>query len=280
MTLGLPATETGSAVARAVAAVRARTTLVPEVAVILGTGLGALAGAMTVEVAIPYADIPGFPTATADTHEGRLLLGRLAGRAVVVMQGRLHGYEGYSAQAVSFPVRLLQGIGASILIVSNASGGLHPEWAAGEIVVLVDHLNLQGANPLIGPHDASLGARFPDMSDPYDPGLRATAREVAASQGLTLREGVYVAVAGPSFETPAEARLLRTLGADLVGMSTVPEVIVARHGGMRVLGLSIITNVLRPDAPVSADIDEVIAVARAAESRLTALVQGVLERAA
>lgn len=271
---------TSTAVTSAVAAIRSRSAIVPEVAIILGTGLGALTDAMQVELAIPYGEIPGFPTSTVPSHEGRLLFGRLGSRRVVVMQGRLHGYEGYSAQAVSFPVRVLQGLGAGWLLISNASGGLHPEWSAGEIVLMVDHLNFQGVNPLIGPHDAVLGPRFPDLSDPYDQALCAVARDVAAAQGITLREGTYVAVAGPNFETPAEGRMLRALGADVVGMSTVPEVIVARHGGMRVLGLSIITNVLRPDAPVATDIGEVIRVAREAESRLTALVQGVLERAA
>ena len=269
---------TTAAIDAAVRAVRARTPLVPEAALILGTGLGALGRAIRVECEIPYADIPGFPLSTVESHAGRLLVGMLAGRRVVAMQGRFHRYEGYSLQQVTFPVRVLRALGAGTLVVSNACGGMHPLWAAGELMLISDHINLLGDNPLIGPHDPALGDRFPDMSAPYDPALRALAREVAAQQGIVLREGVYLAVQGPNLETRAEYRMLRGLGADVVGMSTVPEVIVAVHGGMRVLGVSIITDQCLPDALAPANLESIIATAAGAEPNLTALVCGVLER--
>ncbi len=269
---------TPAAIARAVDAVRARSPLVPEVAIILGTGLGGLAAAMQVDTEIGYDAIPGFPLSTVESHTGRLLLGTLAGKRVVAMQGRFHRYEGYSLQQVTFPVRVLRALGAGTLVVSNACGGMHPLWAPGDLMLIADHINLLGDNPLIGPHEPSLGARFPDMSTPYDVGLRAHARAVAAAEGITLREGTYVAVQGPNLETRAEYRMLRGLGADVVGMSTVPEVIVALHGGMRVLGCSIITDQCLPDALEPASLERIIAVANAAEPRLTALVRGVLER--
>jgi len=267
-----------AAIARAVAAVRAHSALVPEVAIILGTGLGGLAKAMTVEAEVAYGVIPGFPLSTVESHTGRLLLGTLGGRRVAAMQGRFHRYEGYSLQQVTFPVRVLRALGAGTLVVSNACGGMHPLWAPGDLMLIADHINLLGDNPLIGPHDASLGARFPDMSAPYDEGLRAHARAVASAQGITLREGTYVAVQGPNLETRAEYRMLRAMGADVVGMSTVPEVIVAVQGGMRVLGCSIITDQCLPDALEEASLERILAVAAAAEPKLTALVGGVLER--
>ncbi len=262
----------------AVRAIRARTPLVPEVAIILGTGLGALADEVAVEARIPYAEIPGFPVSTVESHAGRLLVGTLAGRRVMAMQGRFHRYEGYSAQQIAFPVRVLYQLGARYLIVSNACGGMHPLWAPGDLMVIADHINLLGDNPLVGPNDEALGPRFPDMSEPYDARLRALARTVALERGLTLREGVYVAVTGPNLETRAEYRMLRALGADVVGMSTVPEVIAAVHLGMKVLGVSIITDQCLPDALAPASVEQIIAVARAAEPRLSALVRGVLER--
>ncbi|HVH40156.1 MAG TPA: purine-nucleoside phosphorylase [Gemmatimonadaceae bacterium] len=265
-------------VALAVAAVRARTALVPDVAIILGTGLGGLAAAMDVEAAIPYDAVPGFPLSTVESHSGRLLLGTLGGQRVVAMQGRAHAYEGYSLRQVTFPVRVMRALGASTLVVSNACGGMHPEWAPGDLMLIADHINLLGDNPLIGPHEAWHGARFPDMSAPYDEALRALARSVAVEQGTTLREGTYVAVAGPNLETRAEYRMLRGLGADVVGMSTVPEVIVAVQGGMRVLGCSIITDQCLPDSLEPASIERILAVAGVAEPKLTALVRGVLER--
>lgn len=263
---------------RAADVVRARWDQVPDVAIILGTGLGGLAREMVTEAQVEYADIAGFPLSTVETHAGRLQCGTLGGRRVVAMQGRFHRYEGYSLRQVTFPVRVLRALGARTLIVSNASGGMHPLWAPGDLVLIADHINLLGDNPLIGPNDESLGPRFPDMSDPYDGGLRALAREVARAKGIELREGVYVAVPGPNLETRAEYRMLRAMGADIVGMSTVPEVIVAVHGGMRVLGISIITDQCLPDALEPASIDRIIATAAGAEPRLTDLVAGVLER--
>jgi purine-nucleoside phosphorylase len=251
---------------------------VPDVAIILGTGLGGLAAAMDVEAAIPYDAVPGFPLSTVESHSGRLLLGTLGGQRVVAMQGRAHAYEGYSLRQVTFPVRVMRALGASTLVVSNACGGMHPEWAPGDLMLIADHINLLGDNPLIGPHEAWHGARFPDMSAPYDEALRALARSVAVEQGTTLREGTYVAVAGPNLETRAEYRMLRGLGADVVGMSTVPEVIVAVQGGMRVLGCSIITDQCLPDSLEPASIERILAVAGVAEPKLTALVRGVLER--
>lgn len=262
----------------AVKAIRAETRLAPEVAVILGTGLGGLADEMDVEQAIGYERVPGFPLSTVETHAGRLLLGRLGGQRVVAMQGRFHRYEGYSMQQITFPVRVMRALGAKTLVVSNACGGMHPLWSAGDLVLLADHINLLGDNPLVGPNDDALGPRFPDMSAPYDPALRQLARDAARDLAITLREGVYVAVTGPNLETAAEYRFLRVIGADVVGMSTVPEVIVAIHGGMRVLGISIITDMCLPDALEPADIDKIIAVAQEAEPDLTRLVTTVLER--
>lgn len=262
----------------AVRAVQARTRLVPDVAIILGTGLGGLAEELAVETRIPYGDVPGFPLSTVESHAGQLLLGTLAGRRVVAMQGRFHRYEGYELRQIAFPVRVLQRLGASTLIVSNACGGMHPLWQAGDLMLIADHINLLGDNPLVGPNDDTLGPRFPDMSEPYDAELRALARAVALAQGITLREGVYVAVTGPNLETRAEYRMLRTLGADVVGMSTVPEVIAARHLGMRVLGVSIITDQCLPDALQPASVEQIIQVARGAEPRLRALIRGVVER--
>jgi purine-nucleoside phosphorylase len=260
--------------------VRDRIDVVPDVAVILGTGLGALADRIESAVAIEYPDIPGFPISTVESHSGRLLCGALAGRPVVAMQGRFHRYEGYSLQQVTFPVRVMRALGARALVVSNACGGMHPLWQLGDLMLIADHINLLGDNPLIGPNDERLGPRFPDMSEPYDAELRALARAEAARRGITLREGVYVAVTGPNLETRAEYRMLRGLGADVVGMSTVPEVIVAIHAGMRVLGLSIITDLCFPDALEPASVERIIAVAREAEPRLTALITAVIERAA
>jgi purine-nucleoside phosphorylase len=266
-----------AAIAAAVAAVRARTALVPEAAIILGTGMGALGRDIAVEVRIPYAEIPGFPAPTVESHAGELLVGTLGGRRVMAMRGRFHRYEGYTLQQVTFPVRVLRALGAEVLIVSNASGGMHPLWAPGELCLIADHINLMGDNPLIGPNDDAQGPRIPDMSEPYDAALRASARAAARAAGLTLREGTYVAVTGPCLETRAEYRMLRMFGADVVGMSTVPEVIVARHVGLRVLGLSIITDQCLPDALRPVSLDEIIHVAALAEPALGAVVRGVLE---
>ena len=265
-------------VERAASAVRARFNQRPDVGIILGTGLGRLGAEVDAIATIDYSDIPGFPLSTVESHEGRLLCGRLGGKTVVAMQGRFHRYEGYSLQLVSFPVRVLRALGAGTRIVSNACGGLNPLWSAGDLMLIADHINLLGDSPLIGPNDDRLGPRFPDLSAAYDASLRATARAVAGARGITLRDGVYVAVAGPNLETRAEYRFLRGIGADAVGMSTVPEVLVAVHAGMRVLGISIITDMCLPDALEPATLERIIAVANRAEPGLTELVRGVLEQ--
>lgn len=262
----------------ATAVVRKRSSTAPEVGIILGTGLGGLAQEIAVEASIPYEQIPGFPLSTVESHAGRLLLGRLGNRPVVAMQGRFHRYEGYSLADVTFPVRVMHALGARTLIVSNACGGMHPLWSPGDLVLLSDHINLLGDNPLVGFNDERLGPRFPDMSAPYDSELRAQARAAALELGIGLREGVYVAVSGPSLETRAEYRMLRGMGADVVGMSTVPEVIVAAHAGMRTLGISIITDQCLPDALEAADISRIIQTARRAEPQLTRLIATVVER--
>lgn len=258
--------------------VRRRAALVPEVGIILGTGLGGLAREIAVQAEVPYAEIPGFPLSTVETHAGKLLLGRLGGRPVVAMQGRFHRYEGYDLHQVTFPVRVLHQLGARTLVVSNACGGMNPLWGPGDLVLLSDHINLLGDNPLAGPNDERLGPRFPDMSAPYDPELRALARAAALELGIVLREGVYVAVSGPNLETRAEYRMLRAIGADVVGMSTVPEVIVANHQGMRTVGISIVTDQCLPDALEPADIGKIIATANRAEPNLTRLITTLVER--
>jgi purine-nucleoside phosphorylase len=262
----------------AVEAVRERSGLEPEVAIILGTGLGGLAERIDVEASVPYEEIPHFPLSTVESHSGRLLLGRLAGRRVVAMQGRFHLYEGYSLQQVTFPVRVMRALGARTLVISNACGGMNPLWHPGDLVLIVDHINLLGDNPLVGANVDELGPRFPDMSEPYDLELQELARQVALDRRIPLRRGVYVAVPGPNLETRAEYRMLRIMGADVVGMSTVPETIVGIHSGMRVLGVSIITDACLPDALEPADIGKIIATAREAEPRLTELIEGVIER--
>ena len=258
--------------------IRARWPQTPEVAIILGTGLGALGAAIENATVIEYRDLPDFPLSTVESHAGRLLCGTLAGTNVIAMQGRFHRYEGYSLQQVTFPVRVLHALGAKTLIVSNACGTVRAEWKPGDLMLMADHINLLGDNPLVGPNDDRLGPRFPDMSQPYDESLRALARAVAREQGITLREGVYVAVSGPNLETRAEYRMLREMGADVVGMSTVPEVIVAVHAAMRVLGLSIITDSAVPETLKPTTLEEIVKAANAAEPSLTALVRGVVAR--
>lgn len=274
----LPAVHSSERIAAAVRVVRQKWSGNPSVALILGTGLGGLARRIEAEAVVDYADLPGFARSTVESHAGRLICGSLGGRTVVAMEGRFHRYEGYTLQEATFPVRVMRALGAETLVVSNACGGMHPLWAPGELMLIADHINLLGDSPLVGPNDESLGPRFPDMSEPYSAALRAVAREVAAEQRTVLREGVYVAVTGPSLETRAEYRFLRMIGADVVGMSTVPEVIVARHAGMSVLGLSLITDRCLPDALRPVSVEEIIAVAREAEPRLTELVVGVLGR--
>jgi purine-nucleoside phosphorylase len=266
------------AVEEAARVVRSRFPSRPDAAIILGTGLGRLASEIENPVVIPYEDIPGFPASTVESHAGRLLCGTLGAKTVVAMQGRFHRYEGYSLQQVTFPVRVLRALGARTLFVSNACGGLNSLWSAGDLMLITDHVNLLGDSPLVGPNDDRLGVRFPDMSAPYDMELGDLARTAAADAGIELREGVYVAVVGPNLETRAEYRFLRGIGADVVGMSTVPETIVAVHAGMRVLGLSIITDMCLPDALEPATVEQIIGVANRAEPALTTLVRRVLER--
>lgn len=259
--------------------IRTRWPHAPDTAIILGTGLGKLAEAIERPVIIEYPEIPDFPVSTVESHAGRLLCGELAGKRVIAMQGRFHRYEGYSLQQVTFPVRVLRALGAKVLVVSNACGVVRSDWKPGDLMLIADHINLLGDNPLIGHNDDRLGPRFPDMSQPYDAELRKLARAVAEKdRGIArrLREGVYVAVPGPSLETRGEYRLIREVGGDVVGMSTVPEVIVAVHGGMRVLGISIITDSAVPETLTATTLEQIVASANAAEPALTSLVKGVV----
>lgn len=219
-----------------------RSTVKPEVGLILGSGLGVLADSIREAVTIPYADIPHFPVSTVEGHAGELLVGCVGDRPVLLMKGRFHMYEGYAGEAVTFPIRVMKALGVRALLVTNAAGGVNTAYAPGELMLIADHLNLTGTNPLIGPNLPELGLRFPDMSEAYSKRLREKARTIAAAQKLQLQEGVYAGLLGPSYETPAEIRMLRALGADAVGMSTVSEVIVARHAGIEVLGISCISN--------------------------------------
>jgi purine-nucleoside phosphorylase len=261
--------------------VRSQTRHEPQVGLILGSGLNPLAQAVEEAEIIPFEAIPHFPTPTVEGHVGQLVLGRLGATTVLLMQGRVHFYEGYPIQQVVLPVRVMQVMGIRTLMVTNAAGGLNPTYSAGDLMLISDHINLigmAGANPLFGPNDPSLGPRFPDMSQAYDPVLRQMAREVARENELPLHEGVYVSLAGPSFETPADLRFLRQIGADAVGMSTVPEVIVARHGGMKVMGVSGISNValVEPTPDQETSHEEVLATGQLIVPRLIALLCGVL----
>jgi purine-nucleoside phosphorylase len=260
--------------------VRARWNHTAQVGIILGTGLGKLAEAIENPTIIEYPEIPDFPVSTVESHAGRLLCGTLAGKRVVAMQGRFHRYEGYTLQQVTFPVRVMRELGARTLIVSNACGTVRGDWKPGDLMLIADHINLLGDNPLIGPNDDRLGTRFPDMSEPYSESLRALARDEAGKLGLAmkLREGVYVAVPGPNLETRAEYAMIRALGGDVVGMSTVPEVIVAVHARMKVLGISIITDEAVPETLQPTSLEQIVAAAGQAEPALTALVRGVIER--
>ncbi len=249
----------------------------PHAGIILGTGLGSLVEKISIEAAIEYGDIPHFPRSTATSHRGRLVCGQLCGLPVMAMEGRFHMYEGYPLKQITLPVRVMRAMGAPLLVVSNACGGMNPNFRCGDIMLIDDHINLLGDNPLIGINDDRLGPRFPDMSEPYDRRLIDAALAVARKNDIVAHKGVFVAVAGPNLETRAEYRFLRTIGADVVGMSTVPETIVAVHCGMRVVGFSVITDMCLPDALEAADVAKIIAIANDAEPRLTALVTGVLD---
>ena len=266
----------GQGVEDAVARIREETRVEPRVGIVLGSGLGGLADELTDAVAIPYAEIPGWPVSTAVGHSAVLVLGALEDVPVVVMQGRAHLYEGIGADRVVFGVRVLGALGIRALVVTNAAGGIDTDYRPGQIVAISDHVNLQGASALVGPNDDALGPRFPDMSNAYDPDLRARAREVAAGLGFELAEGVYAAWLGPQFETPAEIRFMRAIGADLVGMSTVQEVIAARHLGIRSLGLSVVTNMAAGVLPEKVDHEVVLEVGRQAAPTLTALLRGLV----
>ncbi len=252
--------------------------VVPEILIQLGTGLGGLAEGMEKKVVIPYEDIPNFPRSTVTSHAGNLVCGTLAGKNVAILQGRFHCYEGYTARQVGFPIRVLSLLGVKVAIITNASGGLNRDWSAGMIMVLTDHMNQLGDNPLRGPNVEDWGPRFPDLSDPYDPDLQQLA--LLAANKLNMDEvisGIYICIPGPSLETPAETRLLRQWGADAVGMSSVPEVITALHGGLRVLGLSVIANVNDPDNFVPVLLDDIVRAAGRAEPRLLALIREIVQ---
>jgi purine-nucleoside phosphorylase len=250
----------------------------PTVGIVLGTGLGALAREIEPQATISYPEIPHFPHSTVTSHRGQLVCGTLSGRTVMAMEGRFHLYEGYTAAQVTFPIRVMRALGCETLIVSNAAGGMNPMHSKGDLVVIDDHINLLGVNPLIGPNDERLGPRFADMIEPYDRKLQDLALKIAIESNIVAHRGVYVGVTGPNLETRAEYRFLRAIGADVVGMSTVPEVLVAVHAGMKVLGFSIVTDLCLPDALEPVKIEEILAVAGEAEGKLRTIVRQVLER--
>ncbi len=258
--------------------IRNYTQMQPEVGIILGTGLGELANEIDKVVELSYADIPHFPVSTVETHAGKLIFGKLGNKSVVAMQGRFHYYEGYSMKQITFPIRVMKFLGVHTLVISNAAGGMNPLYRKGDLMLMEDHINLLGDNPLIGPNDDELGPRFPDMSEPYSQRLLALAEEIALEEKIKVQRGVYVAVSGPNLETRAEYRFLRGIGADVVGMSTVPEVIVARHMNMEVFGVSVITDECFPDALEPADVADIIKTANEAQPRLTLLMKRVIEK--
>jgi purine-nucleoside phosphorylase len=267
------------AIDRLSGAIRSRIKINPRVAIILGTGLGGLADSVQDAVILPYSQFQDWPVSTVQGHSGRLVVGMLEGQAVFVMQGRIHYYEGYTMAQVTLPVRVMQRLGIEILIVTNAAGAINPDFAPGDVMLITDHLglaNMSGLNPLIGPNLDEFGPRFPDMSQAYDRGLGTLTRRVAKENKITLREGVYVGLSGPSFESPADLRFLRLAGADSVGMSTVPEVTVARHGGMRVLGFSGISNKANLDGNTITSHEEVLEAGKVLVPKLEALIRGVL----
>lgn len=262
----------------AVAEIRRVTQHKPRAGIILGTGLGQLSRDIDVVAVIEYDDIPHFPVSTVESHHGRLILGKLRGVDVVVMQGRFHVYEGYTVQRVTFPVRVMATLGIDTLFISTACGGMNPAYRRGDLMLITDHINLQGVNPLVGPNVDAWGPRFPDMSAPYDPALQKLAEETALELRIRLHQGVYVAVVGPNLETRAEYRFLRYIGADVVGMSTVPEVIVARHMNLKVLGIGVVTDECFPDALEPVTLEHVLEAAGIAEPKLTALMSALVQR--
>lgn len=257
---------------------RGKTKIEPAIGIILGTGLGRLAAEINKEESISYRDIPHFPLSTVEFHEGNLIFGSLGDKQVMAMQGRFHYYEGYSMQQITFPVRVMKAMGVETLMVSNACGGLNPLYRAGDIMVIHDHINLLGDNPLIGPNDDELGPRFPDMSEPYSKEYIELAEQIALEERIKLHKGVYAAMTGPSLETRAEYRMLRIIGADVVGMSTIPEVLVAVHSGLKVLGMSVITDECFPDALKPVNIEEILKHAGEAEPKMTLVMEKFVER--
>ncbi|GJQ64450.1 MAG: purine nucleoside phosphorylase [Melioribacteraceae bacterium] len=249
-----------------------------EVGVILGTGLGGLVNDIEIEHEIPYENIPHFPLSTVESHKGKLILGKLGGKNVVAMQGRFHYYEGYTMQQITFPVRVFHFLGVKTLLISNACGGMNPLYRRGDIMIMTDHINMLGDNPLTGKNEDELGPRFPDMSEPYANELIEMAQEAALEHKIKVHQGVYVAVPGPNLETKAEYRFLRTIGADVVGMSTIPENIVANHMGLKVLGMSIITDECFPEALKPVNVQEIIEAAMGAEPKMTKIMKSVVEK--
>ncbi len=262
----------------AVAYIRKFTDLEPHIGIVLGTGLGALADEINVEVKIPYSDIPYFPISTVESHHGQLIFGELSGKKVVAMQGRFHYYEGYTMQEITFPIRVMKFLGVDTLLISNASGTMNPYFRKGQIMIIEDHINLTGNNPLIGINDSSLGTRFPDMSEPWSGKLIKLVERIALDLKMKVHKGVYVAVSGPNLETRAEYRFLRLIGADVVGMSTVPENIVARQMGIEVLGLSVITDECYPDALEKCNLEDILETAANAEPHLSRLMVEVIAK--
>jgi len=256
--------------------IESRSKVKPKIGIIVGTGLGTLAKEIEIKAIVPYSDIPHFAVSTAPGHEGNLILGKLSGKMIMAMQGRFHLYEGYSLEEITFPIRIMKEMGVELLIESNVAGGMNPNFKAGDLMIITDHINLTGNNPLIGPNDERLGPRFPDMSEPYDKRLIELANRIAIEEKIGIHKGVYVGLTGPNFETPAEYRFLRLIGADAVGMSTVCEVIVARHSGLRVLGMSCITDECIPDRLEPVNFRKLIQVAQKVEPNLARLVKRLL----
>jgi len=271
-------TELRNQIAQALEFIRTKTDTKPKIGIILGTGLGGLVKEIKKEVVIDYANIPHFPVSTVESHHGKLIFGTLAGKKIVAMQGRFHLYEGYNLRQVTFPVRVMKFLGVKNILISNAAGALNTLFRKGDVMIISDHINLLGDNPLIGPNDDKLGPRFPDMSEAYNKELITLAEKAALDLKIRVQKGVYVAMQGPNLETKAEYRFLRTIGADAVGMSTIPEVIVAVHMGMKVLGFSIFTDECFPDALKPALLEEILKIATKAEPKMTAIMKEVVKR--
>jgi purine-nucleoside phosphorylase len=258
--------------------IQGQTKVKPQIGIVLGTGLGELVKEISVDAQFSYQQIPHFAVSTVETHAGKLILGSISNRLVVAMQGRFHYYEGYSMLQITFPIRVMKFLGIKTLVISNAAGGMNPLFRKGDLMIMDDHINLLGDNPLIGPNDNSLGPRFPDMSEPYSRRLIELAKQIALEEKMKIQRGVYVAVSGPNLETRAEYRFLRDIGADVVGMSTIPEVIVARHMGLEVFGISVVTDECFPDALQPADVADIIKTANAAQPQLTLLMKRLIAR--